>query len=328
MLLPSVGFLLLGWHLVLMQAPAVYTIYGTVCLPDGSPASGIIVSISSQAGCNLQVTTDNLGRYEIPGLPRGRYYLTATNPSEPGQSSDSVEVDAPHGAAGRILVKFILRSDARFKSMRGTQTVSVTVTEASQRVPGPAEKAYKEGQRYSAKKRYSEALASYSNSIGIFPAYFQALGARGHLRIVMGQASEAEKDFTQALELNGSYEPALRGLGICRFQEGRFEEAAELFVRAASESPGNALNHLFLGISYSELGRSAAARVSLEKALAVDPVGAVRAHVHLAGLWIRDDRPQEAIAELEAYLSAAPGTPDAETLHATLNQLRQRVPKR
>lgn len=316
-------------HFVLVQtSPTGYAIYGTVQLPDGSPASGIIVKISSQAGCNLQGITNNMGRYEIPGLPRGRYYLTAMNPSDPNQFSDSVEIDATRGTISRILVNFFLRSDARVESRQGKQAVSITVAEASQYIPRSAQMAFKEAQRYGSKKQYEKALVSCSRSIEIFPAYFQAIAARGHLRIVMDQVSEAAQDFAHALELSGSYEPALRGLGICKFQERRFEDAAGYFGRAASEAPGNATNHLFLGISYSALDQSPAARASLERALVIDPVGAARAHVHLANLWIKEDRLREAIAELQAYLAAVPNAPDAEKCKAAVNQLRQRVQKK
>ena len=57
----------------------------------------------------------------------------------------------------------------------------------------------------------------------------------------------------------------------------------------------------------------------------LDPVGAARAHVHLASLWIKQDRPREAVAELEAYLAAAPQAPDAEKWRALAGQLRRKV---
>jgi len=307
--------------------PTTYTIYGAVRLPDGSPASRITVRISSQASISLQVLTNDIGRYEIPALPRGRYYLTAVNPSAPEQFSDPVEVDATRGLNTRILVNISLRSGASIESGKGQSSITIAVAEAGQQVPKAAHKAFLRAQTYQSKKQLQKALASFDLAIRLFPDYFQAISGRGHLRIAMGQTIEAVQDFAHALELNDRYEPALRGSGICKFQAGRFAESIIDFERAASEAPGNFTNHLFIGIAYYALDRRDAARAALQKALSVDPIGAVRAHVHLANLWIKESRSPEAIGEIQAYLTAMPNAPDAEKWRAIAIQLQQRSPK-
>jgi tetratricopeptide (TPR) repeat protein len=247
------------------------------------------------------------------------------NPSDPEQSSDSVEIDASRGAPSRIAVNFFMRSGVRKAFNRSPQAVSISVAEATQQVPRQAKKALETANKYRSKNQHEQALASFDRAIEFFPDYFQALAGRGHLRLAMGQVSAAAQDFARALELNARCEPALRGSGLCKFQQGSFEDAAEDFERAAAEAPGNPMNHLLLGIANSALGRHAAAHASLGKALSLDPVGAVRAHVHLANLWIKQDRPREAIAELEAYLAAAPNAPDAEKWRILAGQLRRKA---
>jgi tetratricopeptide (TPR) repeat protein len=107
---------------------------------------------------------------------------------------------------------------------------------------------------------------------------------RGHLLIAMRKMSEAMKDFEHALELNARHGPALRGSGLCKFQQGKYAEAIQDLERAAAAEPGNATNYYFMGVAGVALDQSEQARAALQKAISIDPVGSVRAHVHLASL--------------------------------------------
>jgi tetratricopeptide (TPR) repeat protein len=305
--------------------PVSATIYGTVRLPDGSLAAKVVVQLSSQLSPPLQVFTDDLGRYEISNIPRGHFWLTALNSSDPDQFSDPVEFETSRSTPSRMLINIYLR--ARVKIELGNREGSAVVisTVVAQRVPKSARKAFEQALKYQSKNQRERALESYSRSIDIFPIYIQAYAGRGHLRIASMQVEEAAADFSHALKLDNSYEPALRGLGICRFQQENYEGALEYFERAIAVSPRNAINHLFSGICHMQLDRYDVARAALEKALAIDPRSAVRAHVHLANLWIKENRPKEAIAELEDYLAAVPNAPDAEKQRAILKQLRGKV---
>jgi tetratricopeptide (TPR) repeat protein len=54
-----------------------------------------------------------------------------------------------------------------------------------------------------------------------------------------------------------------------------FSYPPEYFERAIAASPRNAINHLFLGVCHSQLGRHNVAKAALEEALAIDSTGAV-----------------------------------------------------
>lgn len=77
-----------------------------------------------------------------------------------------------------------------------------------------------------------------------------------------------------------------------------------------------------MGIADVALDRDEQACAALQKALSIDPAGSVRAHVHLASLLIKENRPQEAAREIEVYLKAVPNPFDAEKLRALLFRLR------
>jgi tetratricopeptide (TPR) repeat protein len=307
------------------SAPVSITIYGTVRLPDGSPAQRAVVQLNCQLNPTLQAFTDDLGRYEIPNIPRGHFWITALNRSDPDQFSEQVEFETSRGTPSRLLINLYLRTGVKIKPGGLERSAVITTTAAAQRVPKPAQKAFDQAQKYRSKNQHEKALANYTRSIYIFPTYLRAYAERGYLRIAAVRIEEAAQDFSRALELDSRYEPALRGLGICEFQQENYESALGFFERAIAVSPRSASNHLFAGICQSQLGRHDVAREELERALAIDPKGTVRAHVHLANLWIKENQPRQAIAELESYLAAVPNAQDADMQRTILERLRSRV---
>ncbi len=89
-----------------------------------------------------------------------------------------------------------------------------------------------------------------------------------------------------------------------------------------NQEPGNATDYYFLGIADVALDRRDEARAALHKALSLDPVASVRAHVHLASLLIKEHRLSEAAAEIELYLDAVPHPFDDAKLRALLARLQ------
>jgi tetratricopeptide (TPR) repeat protein len=289
---------------------------------DNSPALHAVVSITDQTGLNRQVNADEAGRFEIGDLPRGRYYLTAVNPSAPDQLADPVVVELNFASISPVSANIYLRNRVAKPSIEQKKPGIVSLGEEREKAPKPARKAYEQAIKLRDEKQYDQSLKKFGRSIELFPSYFQALAERGHLLMAMGKVPEALKDFEQALELNARYGPALRGSGLCKFQQGKYAEAIQDLERATDAEPGNATNYYFMGIACVALDRRDQARAALHKALSIDPVASVRAHVHLASLLIKENHPQEAAKEIEIYLEAVPNPFDAEKLRVLLSQLR------
>ncbi|NWG12862.1 MAG: carboxypeptidase regulatory-like domain-containing protein, partial [Acidobacteria bacterium] len=86
------------------ETRVLFTIFGQVLQPDGRPAAGALVAISGQAGFSARALANDMGRFEIPDLARGRYRLTASNPSAPEQYSDPVDVDVGRASSFRVIM--------------------------------------------------------------------------------------------------------------------------------------------------------------------------------------------------------------------------------
>ncbi len=319
--------LLLSSGLQAQTGGSGYTISGRVSLPDGRNASHVVVQVSGQSGFLRSVTTDDTGQYAIGEVPRGRYSLVASNPAAPEQYSDRIDVELSRYTGQRAVANIYLRAGTKVIQAKESSSTGVSVAEASQHIPKGAQKEYQRGMKLGESRQFDKALNSFNRAIELFPEYFQAYAQRGHLRLTMGKFSEAEHDFDQALELNDQYEPALRGTGICKIRQGKFADALKDLDQAVAKEPRDASAHLFQGFALASLDRREEARAALLKALSLDAAGAARAHVYLANLCIKEDRNQEAAAELEAYLAQVPNAPDADQLRGLLAQIKSQPPK-
>lgn len=302
-----------------------FTIYGRVNLPNGEPASRVIVKIASASGLDRQVFTDDMGRYEVRDLPRGRYFLTGINPAATNQFTDAVEADTARSMSGRLLIHIYFRIRTEPGKPDIPDSPVVSLKEFAQEVPKEAKKFFEQGRQQSAKGQLDRALKSFSRSIEIFPAYFQARAERGHLLIAQGQPAEAAREFDQALEINPHYEPSLRGSGYCKFQEGKFAESVEYLERAIALESDVAMSHLFLGVARLALGHIQLAEAALKDALRLDATASARARVHLANLYLQQNQLEKAAEELRTYLAAVPNAPDAAKLRALEEQLRSKI---
>ena len=302
-----------------------FLIYGKVSLPNGRPASHVVVKINGLTGLDRQTQTDDQGSYQFPSIPGGRYRVQATSPADSSLSSDPVEADTSRSGLGnRVQVHIHMRAaSSNTKETRKPGVLSVA--EATQRVPKDARKAYEQGLKLKDDKKSEQALASFGRAIEIYPEYFQALAARGDVHVGGGKIDQAFEDFERALKLNGEYVTALRGAGFCELQRQKLNEAARYFVRALDVDPNDANSHLFLGITLIGLNQSALAEQALRQALKIDAEAAMTAHVYMADIYTRDRQYKQAADELQTYIRARPNAPNADRLKKMEADLRGRA---
>ena len=299
-----------------------FIVLGLVSLPNGDPAPRVTVKISSLAGLNREVISNDQGRYEFIGVAGGRYRLTVTNPGDPTHFIEPTEVDTSRSAGNRVIVHLYLRISPTVSKTAKSNVVSVA--EASQTVPKEAKKAFEEGLRRKTDKQIDRALESFNRAIVSYPEYFQAFSERGELYIAKSRIPDAIEDFEHALKLNEDYAPALRGLGYCNLEQQKFTEAIRYLERSIVLDQSVANAHLFLGIASLAIGNRDGARTALLEALKIDNKGSVSARVYLSDIYAREERYKEAADELRLYLDARPEAPNAAKLRAREADLRAR----
>ncbi|RJP21046.1 MAG: tetratricopeptide repeat protein [Deltaproteobacteria bacterium] len=177
-----------------------------------------------------------------------------------------------------------------------------------------------------AERHLQEALSGGAD----YPDIHYTLGLIEHQR---GNYRQAVERFGKAIALNPDYTEALLSQSITLNDMGRYEEAREAYDRAAGilsrhgTPPGENLVrgrianlHKELGELYLALGRQEEAISHYRNALAAAPeYPDIR--VRLVAALREADRPEEAMAEVEAFLAGAPGNAAALIQKGVLHYL-------
>src|SRR6266566_684594 len=285
------------------------TIYVQVSLPNGRPAGGALITLTTSGGAAHKAFANDSGRIEFPGMPDGQYTLTATSPSDPNLISDVVEMNPSRTANGNLTVQLLLRDQSDYRKDRKTGVVRAG--EDEQKIPKEARKAFNEGLKFKINDEPLRALESFNRAVEIYHEYYQAFSERGDVNVSQRKLEEAGADFDRALKINAHYGPALRGSGYCKLEKKEFAAAIELFEKSISADPNVANTHLLLGIANLELDRREPARDALQKALSFDTQPVPRAHIHLANLYARERQYLQAADELHKYIEADPSAEEA-----------------
>jgi tetratricopeptide (TPR) repeat protein len=111
-------------------------------------------------------------------------------------------------------------------------------------------------------------------------------------------------------------------LGQYRFEDGQFQEAANLLseaVRLGSLSPDV---YYMLGTSYYKLGQLDLAEASLRRALAINPtIG--KAYLQLYNVYMRGKAPDKALKVVDTYLAKYPAASDRAYVQSMADKLRK-----
>jgi tetratricopeptide (TPR) repeat protein len=138
----------------------------------------------------------------------------------------------------------------------------------------------------------------------------QALMDQALERHRQGDLSGAEQHYRQVLRMVPGNRDAQHMLAVAVAQQGRREEARELFERALSANPRDPLALTNYANVLRELGRHGAALEMLDRALALDPRDPERWNSR--GLVLQSlTRFDEALQSVERALALSPGHPGA-----------------
>jgi len=304
-----------------VKPPRLFTITGQVSLPNGRPASGVLVKLVTRGGVPREAFTTDSGRFEFPGMDDGGYTLVAQSLSDPNLTSETVVTDTSRTSTGNLSVNLTLRENSNSKQ---TGPGVIRADEIEQNVPKAARKVFLQALKFKADKDYEKARDSISQAVSLYPDYYQALSERGDILVLERKLDEAAADFAQALKISPHYAPALRGAGYCKLEKADFDGAVRDFEQSLSADPTNASTHLLFGIANLQLDRLETAKAALRKALSFNPPP-LRAHIHLANVYAKERQYRDAADELHKYLEADPKTPDRAELESIEAKWRARA---
>lgn len=211
-------------------------------------------------------------------------------------------------------------------------------------------KFYKAGNQFMAGMKYDDAIVQFTNAINAEPSNSNYYVARGNAYEMAGKLNEAFADFEKALVFKpkdvktlisagrvcnklGKYDEALnylnRAKSLDKMNKTLYPEKVvtllglELYDQALKASDTaliikeNAQNYYYRGKIYVKLNNSALAEKELKKAIAKDK-NYPEPRIELADLYLRNNRQQEALDQINIVLADNPRNADAYIIRSRI----------
>lgn len=173
-----------------------------------------------------------------------------------------------------------------------------------------ARSVYEQALKNMQEQRVSLGIAALQQAISLDPENSVYRNALGVVRLDLRQPAEAQREFEQAVALDGGYAEAHHNLGLAYAEQGRFEQAIAGYRKALSfptyTTPEVAYNNL--GNAYFALGKLTESEEAYRAAIRLE--GRLSAaHYGLGMVLQRQGRSDEARASLRIAREIDPDSP-------------------
>ena len=201
-----------------------------------------------------------------------------------------------------------------------TALLWILLLQSSEPAPDAARAELEKGLEQAQAGELRAAVAAFDQALRLDPTRRAALVERGRALIALKDFERAEADLRAALEMEPNDLATLKLLaGLLQGRE-RFAEAAEVLARAGALDPQDADVPAVRATLLAQAGDFQAAEAEYRRALELDP-DHPQAHYGLGLLHARYlDRPDLALAELEAATRLSPGNASAWYLLASTRE--------
>lgn len=122
------------------------------------------------------------------------------------------------------------------------------------------------GMAYGTQGNYSQAIVDFTKAINLNPNYTAAYSGRGLAYAYQGNLTQALSDFNKAISLNPNYADAYCNRGVGYGMQGNYMQAIADCNKAIALNPNNATVYKNRGIAYSRLGNIQQANADFAKA--------------------------------------------------------------
>ena len=265
---------------------------GTVRDAGGLPIRGATVKAENAVAIPTAFTTtsDDKGRFSIPGLQRGTWLLTV---SAPGYESSQGRAEIPAAGSSPVLEIRLFKSyggpplpldGVNTRELQGELEAAEALLNAKQfdqaiaayqgvlaKVPSLTSVSLQIGNAYRLKGDYDRALAAYRQVLESDPANERARIGIGVTNLEKGDLQAAGDALAAVAAVTPSAREALYYLGEIRRAQGRPGEASSLYQKAANADPAWPKPILRLGDMAAESGDGNAALGFYEKVIALAP---------------------------------------------------------
>ncbi|HZT68288.1 MAG TPA: tetratricopeptide repeat protein [Terriglobia bacterium] len=292
------------------------SISGQVTTRDGrSIPIGVTVTVTTSEG--QMVTTqpvDSAGHYELDNLRKLDYQLTFA-----AKGYRTEERDANLRFSGNsLIINVQLTPEGKTETDKGA-----VVSVAELKVPEQARKEYEKGNRAFKSHNYAKAQRYFEQATNDYPCYARAQTDLATLLIVeKKQAAEAETRLRKAIECDASFLDAYVVLAQLLNARAQYKKSVEVLQQGLAHSPDTWQFHYQMGLARYGMKDYTEAENEFRKVAKLNGNPPPVVYIKLADLYVLQSRFNEAYAEMEAYLQAAPNGNFAPRARAIMKQMK------
>lgn len=294
-----------------------YSIQGRVLLPDGKPAIGVKVSITSADGPGSTAITDPEGTFQTGSVNGGNYTIAVKVPGFPQESEFlTIDRDTPPGRTFSVVI--YLRVEGQKKGD------FYSANPMFKDVPKPALEKFKQGMDKLQKNDAKAAVKLFDEAIAAYPGFAVAYHEKGSALIKQNELDAALQAFVKAIEIKPDYVEAKYSVGYTQYLKKNYEVAAAVFDDVVNQKKDMCEAYMYLGISLYDLKNLDAAESKLKLALSCQGGDKLAlTHLYLGQIYAQKKKNADAISELEKYLELLPKAPNAERIKTAIIDLKK-----
>jgi Tfp pilus assembly protein PilF len=310
-------------------------IRGQIIVPEAHASERLQVTLYKTDGPLVsRIFSDVLGNYEFHGLIPGAYVIEI---NVEGYEQVRTEVGVGSGSFGAQIVNVHLREKETIVRVGSNLEDSpVDVSELGRKYPRKAVQDYDRAIDELRKGNDVKALDLLAGVVKSAPDHYAAHNTLGTVYQRTQRFRDAEAEYTRARELNPHSADPLVNLGSLFIDEaaarsgegsqvvGKILDDALDILEEALKMKRSAMGYYLLGTAYYKSMFYEEAEQNLNRAIEMDAhLGS--GHLMLANLYMRQQKWQRALEQLDSYLIDNPKASDRDQIRQTRAKVAERV---
>jgi tetratricopeptide (TPR) repeat protein len=294
-----------------------------VTYSNGQPATrNLLVQLMSGSSSIPVATnyTNERGITEFSAVPVGVYHVVVTGDGIQRAEGPMFEVDPRKVTQSENATVYRLDEVASKQSSR-----DATVDAAELQIPDKARKEFQKASDAMSHEDWNGARDKLLKAIALYPNYAAAYNNLGVVYSRLNQPAQESDALEKAIAANDRYAPAYVNFGELCIRQGDLPSAERQLKKAIELDPQNAKAYMLLADAQLLNREYDAAIASAKQAHALPHDKLALTHYISAKAYEHQNRPQDAIAELQTFLKEEPQGSRADHMREEMKQLQRQA---
>ena len=298
--------------------PQAGSIVGVARVLRGNFPEPLIVSLQLHGATITTTYTDGEGRFSFNSVTPNPYHVII---SDEHYMPVDIQVDVRPEFLNANVIQIMLvprASKVEPKALAGSYVTSPS--NLTRTYPKNAVKEFERGVKLENDGKPDDAFDHYRKAIKEAPDFAIAHNNLGSLYVSKSDFPGAQKEFIESMRLAPGDSKAYFNMANVMLLTGKLQDAERYLQDGFRKQPDSAFGLFVQGSVLERSGKLPDAERALRRALELNPK-MTRPHLELVNVYLRQQRPADAIAELQNFLQQAPADPLAPRAREVLLKL-------